>query len=121
VISGRLHRCPHKGLVAPRGRYLGLTWKTRAYHEGAGTARDYSKAYAYYTVAKELGRQDAAPNLQKLDDYLQPAIKTSAAELAKSISARLKPVPCLLLLETAETETAGPSPWPDPTQRPASP
>jgi len=80
-----------------------------------------TKAYAYYTVAKELGRQDAATELQKLDDFLQPAIKTSAAELAKTISAGLKPVPRVIRLQTAETETAGPSPWPDPTPRPASP
>jgi TPR repeat protein len=96
-------------------------WLARAYHEGAGTARDLTKAYAYYTVAKELGRQDAAPNLQKLDEFLQPDIKTSAAELAKSISAGLKPIPRVIRLQTAETETAGPSPWPDPTRRPASP
>ena len=96
-------------------------WLARAYHDGAGIARDYTKAYAYYTVAKELGRQDAAPNLQRLDDFLQPDIKTSAAELAKSISAGLKPVPRPIRLETAETENAGPSPWPDPTPRPASP
>jgi hypothetical protein len=94
-------------------------WLARAYHDGAGTARDYTKAYAYYTVAKELGRQDI--NLQRLDDFLQPAIKTSAAELAKNISAGLKPVPRVIMLETAETETAGPSPWQDPTQRAASP
>jgi TPR repeat protein len=96
-------------------------WLARAYHEGAGTTRDYTKAYAYYTVAKELGRQDAAPELQKLDNFLQPDVKTSAAELAKSISAGLKPVPRVTRLQTAETDTAGPSPWPDPTPRPASP
>jgi TPR repeat protein len=96
-------------------------WLARAYHEGAGTARDYTKAYAHYTVAKELGRQDAAPNLQRLDDLLQPDIKTSAAELAKSISAGLKPVPRVIRLQTAETEAAGASLWPAPTPRPASP
>jgi TPR repeat protein len=94
-------------------------WIARAYHDGAGTARDYTQAYAHYTVAKQLGRQDA--NLQRLEDFLQPAIKTSAAELAKTISAGLKPVPRVIRLETAETEAAGPSPWPDPTPRPASP
>jgi hypothetical protein len=108
-------------LCAPYRNAYCHYWLARAYHEGAGTTRDYTKAYAYYTVAKELGRQDAAPNLQKLDDFLQPAIKTSAAELAKSISAGLKPVPRPIRLETAETETAVPSPWPDPTTRPASP
>jgi TPR repeat protein len=96
-------------------------WLARAYHDGAGTPRDYTKAYAYYMVAKELGRQDAAPNLQRLDVFLQPDIKASAAELAKSISAGLKPIPRPIRLESAETETAGPSPWPAPTPAPASP
>jgi TPR repeat protein len=96
-------------------------WLARAYHEGAGTARDYAKAYAHYTVAKELGQRDAALNLQRLDDFLAPDIKASAAELAKSISAPLKPIPRPIQLETAETEAAGPSPWPDPAPRPASP
>jgi len=96
-------------------------WLARAYHDGAGIARDYAKAYAYYTIAKELGRQDAATELQKLDNFLQPAIKTSAAELAKTISAGLKPVPRVIWLHTAETQTAGPSPWADPTTGPASP
>ena len=97
-------------------------WLARAYHEGAGTARDYTKAYAYYTVAKDLGRQDAATEIQRLDGFVQPAVKASAAELAKSISAGLKPAPRVIRLQTAETETAGPSlPWPDPTSRPASP
>ena len=54
------------------------------------------------------------PSLQNLDNFLQLDVKTSAAELAKSISAGLKPVPRPIRLETAETETAGPSPWPDP-------
>jgi hypothetical protein len=115
-----------------------IKWYERSYQQGhsvfalaelacsclprrAGTARDYTKAHAYYTVAKELGRQDAATNLQKLDEFLQPAIKISAAELANSISAGIKPVPRVIWLQTAETETAGPSPWPDPTPRPASP
>jgi TPR repeat protein len=96
-------------------------WLARAYHEGAGTARDYTQAYAHYTVAKELGRQDAPTELQRLDGFLQSDVKTSAAELAKSISAGLKPVPRPIRLQTAETETAGGSPWPDPTPRPASP
>ncbi len=95
-------------------------WLARAYHEGAGTPRDYTKAYAYYTVAKELGRQDAAAEIQKLDGFVQPAVKASAAELAKSISAGLKPAPRPIRLQTVET-AAGPSPWPDPTPRPVSP
>lgn len=96
-------------------------WLARAYHDGAGTARDYTRAYAHYTVAKELGRQDAGPALQRLDDFLQADIKTSGAELAKSISAGLKPAPRPIRLQTAENETAGPSPWPIPTPRPPSP
>jgi TPR repeat protein len=94
-------------------------WLARAYHDGAGTARDYTQAYAHYTVAKQLGRQDA--NLQRLEDFLQPDIKTSATELAKNISAALKPAPRPIRLETAENEAAGPSLSPDPTPRPASP
>lgn len=90
-------------------------WLARAYHEGAGTARDYTRAYAHYTVAKELGRQDANTELQRLDGFLQPEIKTSAAELAKALSANLKPVPRVIRLQTAETQTAGPSPWAGPT------
>jgi TPR repeat protein len=96
-------------------------WIARAYHEGAGTPRDYTRAYAHYTVAKELRWQDPANNLQRLEDFLQPDIKTSAAELAKSILAGLKPVPRPLRIETAETETVSPSPWPDANPRPASP
>jgi TPR repeat protein len=95
-----------------------LYWLARAYHDGAGTTRDYTKAYAYYTVAKELGRQDS--NLQKLEDFLEPAVKTSAVELAKSISAGLKPVPRVIRLQTAEA-AAGASPWPDLPPRLASP
>jgi TPR repeat protein len=94
-------------------------WLARAYHDGAGTARDYTQAYAHYTVAKQLGRQDA--NLQRLEDFLQPDIKTSATELAKSISAALKPAPRPIRLETAETEAANPSLSPDSASRPASP
>jgi len=104
-------------------------WLARAYHEGAGTARDYTKAYAYYVIAKDLGRQDAAPNIQRLDDFLQADVKTNAAALAKTIAAGLKPVPRPIRLETAETEAAGTSPWPEPiptprpelTPRPATP
>ena len=108
-------------LCAPYRNGFCLYWLARAYHEGAGTARDYTKAYAYYTIAKDLGWRDAAPNLQKLDEFLQPDVKTAGAELAKSISAGLKPVPRVIRLETAETETAGASPWLSPIPRPATP
>jgi hypothetical protein len=108
-------------LCAPYRNAYCLFWLARAYHDGAGTARDYSKAYAYYTVAKELGWKDPADNLQKLDNFLQPDIKTPAAELAKTILAGLKPIPRVIRLQMAETATAAPSPWPTPTPRPASP
>jgi len=105
-------------LCAPYRNGFCLYWLARAYHDGAGTARDYTKAYAYYTVAKDLGWRDAAPNLQKLDEFLQADVKTSGAELAKTISAGLKPVPRVIRLQTAETETLGQSPWQDATPRP---
>jgi TPR repeat protein len=108
-------------LCAPYRNAYCHYWLARAYHDGAGTARDYTQAYAHYTVAKELGWKDGGNNLQKLEDFLQPDIKTSAAELAKSISQGLKPVPRVIRIQTAETETAGPSPWPAPTPRSASP
>jgi TPR repeat protein len=108
-------------LCAPYKNGFCLFWLARAYLDGAGTTRDYTKAYALYTVAKELGQSGAVPILEKLDAFLQPDIKASAAELAKSISAALKPIPRPIQIETAETETAGPSPWQDPTARPASP
>jgi TPR repeat protein len=108
-------------LCAPYRNGFCLYWVARAYHDGAGTARDYAKAYAYYTVARDLGWRDAGNNLQKLEEFLQPDVKASAAELAKSISAGLKPVPRTIRLETAETETAGPSPWDPPAPRPATP
>jgi TPR repeat protein len=108
-------------LCAPYRNAYCHYWLARAYHDGAGTARDYTKAYAHYTVAKELGWKDSANNLQKLEDFLESDIKTSAAELAKSTLAGLKPVPRVIRIQTAETETAGPSPWPDPRPRPASP
>ncbi|WP_439400170.1 tetratricopeptide repeat protein (plasmid) [Bradyrhizobium sp. PMVTL-01] len=96
-------------------------WLARAYHDGAGTTRDYTQAYAHYTVAKELRWQDSGNNLQRLEDFLQPDVKTSAAELAKNILAGLKPVPRPLRIETAETEIASPSPWPEANPRPTSP
>ena len=96
-------------------------WIARAYHDGAGAPQDFVKAYAHYTVAKDLGRQEAAGGLQRLDSFLQPAAKTSAADLAKSIAEGLKPPPRTVWLQTPETETAGPSPWADPAARSAAP
>ncbi len=117
-------------LCAPYKNAYCLYWLARTYHDGAGTGRDYAKAYAYYTVAKDLGWRDPGENLQKLDAFLQPDIKTSAAEQAKSILAALKPVPRVIRLQVADSETAvpppwptttDPSPWPTPAPRPASP
>jgi hypothetical protein len=106
-------------LCAPFRNAFCQYWLARAYHDGAGTARDYTRAYAHYTVAKELGRQDT--NLQRLEDFLQPDVKASAALLARSIAAALKPVPRPIQLETAETEAADPLPWPSPASQPALP
>jgi len=93
-------------------------WLARAYHEGAGTQRDLVKAYAHYTVAQQLGRKEAASELQKLDGSLQPAEKTTATQLAASISAGLRPMPPAILLQSPEADSAGPSPWASPSDRP---
>jgi TPR repeat protein len=86
-------------------------WAGRAYNDGAGVARDYVKAYAHYTVSKELGYQDSAALITRLESSLQPAAKTSATELAKTMSANLKPIPRTIWLESPETDAGGPSPW----------
>jgi TPR repeat protein len=98
-------------LCAPYSHGYCHDWLARAYHDGAGTPRDLVKAYAHYTIAKQLGQQDVAVELQKLDGGLLPAAKTSATELAMSISAKLKPAPRPISLQAPETESAGPSPW----------
>jgi TPR repeat protein len=95
-------------------------WLARAYHDGAGTPRDLVKAYAHYTVAQQLGRKEAASELQKLDGVLQPAAKTTATELAASISGSLRPTPWAIVLESPETEAAGSSPWAAPFAQPAA-
>jgi TPR repeat protein len=89
-------------------------WLARAYHDGAGIQRDVVKAYAHYTVAQQLGRKEAAAELQKLDGYLQPAVKTTATQLAASISASLRPMPPAIILQSAEAVSTGPSPWASP-------
>jgi len=86
-----------------------ILWLARAYHEGAGTERDLAKAYAHYTVAQQLGHKKAASELQKLDGYLEPAAKTTATQLAASISASLKPMPPAVVLQSPEADSAGPS------------
>jgi TPR repeat protein len=117
-------------VCAPYRNAYCLYWLARAYHDGAGTARDYTKAYAYYTVAKELSWRDSGENLQKLEAFLQTDVKTAGAELAKSTLAGLKPVPRAVRLQMAETVPAiqppwpnptVPSPWPTPVPQPASP
>ena len=90
----------------------------RAYLDGAGTQRDLIKAYAHYTVAQQLGHKEVASELQKFDGVLQPAAKTTATELAASISASLKPAPFAITLQSPEAESAAPSPW---TAAPSSP
>src|SRR6266851_4238145 len=87
---------------------------------GAGTPQDMVKAYAHYRVAQQLGRQEAAAELQKLDGYLQPAAKSAATQLAESISASLKPTPLAIVLESPEAEAAGASPWAAPSAQPAA-
>jgi TPR repeat protein len=96
-------------------------WLARTYHEGAGTQQDLVKAYAHYAVAQQLGRKEAASELQKLDGYLQPAAKTTATQLAASISASLRPMPSVIMLESPEADSAGPSPWTAPSAQPAVP
>ncbi len=87
-------------------------WLARAYSDGAGTERDLVKAYAHYRVAQQLGvKQAAAFGLQRLDSNLQPADKTTAIQLAASISPGLKPIPPEIVLQSAEASAAGPSPW----------
>ena len=103
-------------------RYLHCQyWLARAYHDGAGTQQDLVKAYAYYTVAQQLGRKEAASELQKLDGYLQPAAKTTATQLAASISASLRPIPSAIVLQSPEADSAGPSPWAASSAQPAVP
>jgi TPR repeat protein len=98
-------------LCAPY-RYLHCHyWLARAYHEGAGTAQDFVKAYAHYSVAQQLGRHEAASEVQKLESYLQGSAKTSATQLASTISANLKPIAPAIMLQSPEAEAAGPSPW----------
>jgi TPR repeat protein len=93
-------------------------WLARAYRDGAGTQRDLVKAYAHYTVAQQLGRKEAAAELQTLDGSLQPAAKTTATQLAATISAGLRPMPPEIVLQSPEVDSAGPSPWASPTQQP---
>jgi TPR repeat protein len=95
-------------------------WLARAYHEGAGTSRDLVKAYAHYTIAQQLGRHEAAVEVQKLDGSLAPADRTAATQLAATISANLKPTPPAIILESPEAEAAGRSPWSPPSSQPAA-
>jgi len=96
-------------------------WLARAYQEGAGTQRDLVKAYAHHKVAEELGRKESTSELQKLDGFLQPAAKTTATQLAASISASLRPTPSAIMLQSPEADSAGPSPWAAPSGQAAMP
>ena len=107
-------------LCAPYRHCYCHYWLARAYHEGAGTARDLVKAYAHYTIAQQLGRHEAAAEVQKLDGSLQPADRTAATQLAATISANLKPTPPAIILELPEAEAAGRSPWSPPSSQPAA-
>lgn len=85
-----------------------------AYHIGSGTTIDLIKAYAGYTVAKQLGFEEASQWLQQLDAAMLPAAKAAAIELSGKISAGLRSIPAMIELQTAEA-IAGPSPWEPPS------
>jgi TPR repeat protein len=98
-------------LCAPYAHGRCHYWLAATYRTGAGTAQDLVKAYAHYTVARQLGRQEAATDIQQLDAILLPAAKAAATQLAGTLAANLKPVPSGIDLQIAETDAAGPSPW----------
>ncbi|MBV8168048.1 MAG: sel1 repeat family protein, partial [Alphaproteobacteria bacterium] len=85
-------------------------WLARAYQDGAGAPRDLVKAYAHFTVSRDLAYPDAVAALQRLDAFVQADEKTRAAELAKTVLAGLKPIPTVTWLQTPETADAGRSP-----------
>jgi len=85
-------------------------WLGEAYRVGSGTPVDLVKAYAAYTVAQQLGYTDASQLLQGLDASMLPAAKNAGTELARKVSAGLKPVPAVIELQTAEA-IAGTSTW----------
>jgi tetratricopeptide (TPR) repeat protein len=113
-------------LCAPYAYSFCHYWLARAYHDGAGTPQDVVKAHAHYSIARQLGMQEASTSLQQLDGRLLPAAKSTATHLAESISANLKPVPSVIMLQSPEAESAAPSPWaapqsPQPPQPAAGP
>lgn len=81
-----------------------------SYRQGSGTPQDLVRAYAHYTLARQLGRQDVASILQQLDSIVTPAQKNAAIELANKLSPTLKLPPPQILLQIPEA-IAGPSPW----------
>jgi tetratricopeptide (TPR) repeat protein len=85
-------------------------WLAAAYQSGSGTPVDLVKAYASYTVANQLGLTAAAQYLQGIDGFMLPAAKTAGAELARKVSAGLRPLPPIIELQTPEA-IAGPPLW----------
>jgi tetratricopeptide (TPR) repeat protein len=81
-------------------------WLGEAFYSGSGTPKDLVKAYAAYTVARQLG-SDASRFLQELDASMLPEAKTAATELARKVSAGLSPVPAVIELQTAEAIAGG--------------
>ncbi len=94
-------------------------WLAAAYQSGSGTPVDLVKAYAGYTVANQLGFTAGAQMLQGLEPTMLPAAKTAGAEIARKVSAGLRPMPAVIDLQTPEA-IAGPPLW-SPSQRPADP
>jgi TPR repeat protein len=98
-------------LCAPYAHARCHYWLGAAYQAGAGTSQDLVKAYAHYTVARQLGSPEAPTYIQQLDAILLPAAKASGTQLAGTLSASLKAVPSGINLQMAEADAAGPSPW----------
>jgi tetratricopeptide (TPR) repeat protein len=79
-------------------------WLGEAYRSGSGTPVNLVSAYASYTVANELGFADAAKRIKELEGW------TAGKELARTITAGLKPVPPAIALQTQEA-IAGDATW----------
>ena len=98
-------------LCAPYAFSFCHYWLAEEYRSGAGTAQDLVKAYAHYSVARRLGLEYAQNDLQQLDAVLLPNARTTATQLAETISAGLKTIPWVVSLQSPEADSAGPSPW----------
>ena len=57
------------------------------------------------------GLHRAGDDLQQLDAVLLPNARTTATQLAETISAGLKTLPWVVSLQSTDTDSAGPSPW----------